>query len=46
MNTWDIALFANPNGKIAGSMMGWDVTGIWSWQDGFFLLPRNRLERL
>ncbi len=25
-----------PNGQIDGSMMGWDVTGSWKWQDGYF----------
>lgn len=36
LNTWDVTLNVAPNGQITGSMMGWDVTGSWQWQDGFF----------
>ena len=25
-----------PDGTITGTGAGWDVTGTWSWQDGFF----------
>ncbi|MEL6681983.1 MAG: dihydrodipicolinate reductase [Pseudomonadota bacterium] len=24
------------NGQIAGGALGWDITGSWSWQDGYF----------
>ncbi len=25
-----------PNGQIQGRASGWDLTGTWSWQDGYF----------
>ena len=25
-----------PNGQILGRASGWDLTGTWSWQDGYF----------
>jgi hypothetical protein len=33
---YNLALTVTPNGQIAGGALGWDVTGTWSWQDGFF----------
>lgn len=31
-----LSLTVNPDGTITGSALGWDVTGRWSWQDGYF----------
>ena len=25
-----------PDGRIEGSALGWELTGSWSWQDGYF----------
>ena len=36
LSTWNVALTVKPDGQISGSMMGWDVTGSWDWQDGYF----------
>ncbi|MEY1557704.1 dihydrodipicolinate reductase [Yoonia sp. R2331] len=33
---YNLSLDVAPSGQIAGSAMGWDVTGTWSWQGGFF----------
>lgn len=33
---WNIRLDVRPDGTITGSALGWDVTGTWSWQDGYF----------
>lgn len=31
-----LALSVNPDGTITGSAAGFDVTGSWTWQDGYF----------
>jgi len=31
-----ISLQVEPDGEIKGSALGWDVTGTWEWQDGYF----------
>lgn len=31
-----IRLDVRADGTIKGSAMGWDVTGTWNWQDGYF----------
>ena len=31
-----IALTVSPDGTISGTASGYDVTGTWSWQDGYF----------
>ncbi len=31
-----IRLNVSGDGTIRGSAMGWDVTGTWDWQDGYF----------
>ncbi len=36
MGVFQIALKITPDGQINGSALGWDVTGTWAWQDGFF----------
>jgi hypothetical protein len=33
---YNLSLNVLPDGKISGSAMGWDITGQWSWQDGYF----------
>jgi len=33
---YGITLNVTPDGAIAGTGAGWDITGTWSWQDGFF----------
>ncbi len=33
---YDLSLNVTPDGRIAGSALGWDITGTWSWQDGYF----------
>jgi hypothetical protein len=36
LSTWDVTLNVQPDGQIVGNMLGWDVTGSWKWQDGYF----------
>ncbi|MCF1707841.1 dihydrodipicolinate reductase [Tabrizicola sp. J26] len=31
-----IRLEVRPDGRIEGSALGWEVTGSWNWQDGYF----------
>ena len=31
-----IAISINPDGTISGSASGWDLTGVWTWENGFF----------
>ena len=38
---YNLALAVTPDGAIAGSAMGWDVTGSWSWQNGYFCREMN-----
>jgi hypothetical protein len=33
---YDLSLNVLPDGRIAGSALGWDITGKWTWQDGYF----------
>lgn len=33
---YGVNLAVNPNGTINGKGAGWDITGTWSWQGGFF----------
>lgn len=33
---YGVNLKVTPDGAISGTGAGWDVTGTWSWQDGFF----------
>jgi hypothetical protein len=33
---YDLTLNLTPDGQIKGSALGWDISGTWSWQDGFF----------
>ena len=33
---YNLSLNVLPDGKIKGSALGWDITGSWQWQDGYF----------
>ena len=33
---YDLSINVLADGRIAGSALGWDITGQWSWQDGYF----------
>jgi hypothetical protein len=33
---YNLSLNVLPDGQIKGSALGWDITGTWSWQDGYF----------
>ncbi len=33
---YGVKLNVSETGGIAGSALGWDITGDWSWKDGFF----------
>jgi hypothetical protein len=33
---YNLSLNVLPDGRIDGSAMGWDITGQWSWKDGYF----------
>ena len=33
---YDLSLFVSPEGKITGDALGWQITGSWSWNDGYF----------
>lgn len=33
---YDLSLNVTPDGRIAGSALGWEITGTWTWQDGYF----------
>ena len=33
---YNLALNVLPDGRIAGSALGWDITGKWAWKDGYF----------
>lgn len=36
MGLFGIALTVEPDGEIRGRAMGWDISGTWEWQDGYF----------
>lgn len=36
LGLFQIALKITPDGLINGSALGWDITGTWAWEDGFF----------
>ena len=36
-----VRLTVQPDGEIIGRGLGWDVTGAWSWQDGYFCRDLN-----
>ena len=38
---YNLALVVTPDGAIDGSALGWEVTGSWSWQDGYFCREMN-----
>jgi hypothetical protein len=33
---YNLTLNVLPNGQINGSALGWDISGNWSWKDGYF----------
>jgi hypothetical protein len=33
---YDLSLRLNPGGEIKGEALGWQITGNWSWKDGYF----------
>ena len=33
---YDLAISLMPDGRIEGSALGWQITGQWQWQDGYF----------
>ncbi len=33
---YDLSLYVAPTGKIEGEALGWQITGSWSWKDGYF----------
>jgi hypothetical protein len=33
---YNLSLNLLPDGQIKGSALGWDITGNWQWQDGYF----------
>jgi len=36
LNLFRIRIKVLPDGRIDGSALGWDLTGTWAWQDGYF----------
>ena len=36
LGLFGVSLNVVPDGTIEGRASGWDVTGTWSWQDGYF----------
>ncbi len=36
MGIYNLKLNVSPDGQISGSALGWDVTGSWRWEDGYF----------
>jgi hypothetical protein len=33
---YNLSLNVLPDGQIKGSALGWEITGSWAWQDGYF----------
>lgn len=33
---YNLSLSLLPDGQIKGKALGWDITGSWAWQDGYF----------
>jgi hypothetical protein len=33
---YNLTIAVAPSGVLDGSAMGWDISGTWSWQDGYF----------
>ena len=33
---YNLTLQLSPDGLVTGSALGWDITGTWRWEDGYF----------
>ena len=38
---YNLTLKVTPDGKITGSALGWDISGNWKWEDGYFCRDFN-----
>lgn len=38
---YGVNLNVNPNGTIIGTGAGWEITGTWSWENGYFCREMN-----
>jgi hypothetical protein len=36
IGVYNLSINVLPDGRIEGSALGWDITGNWSWRDGYF----------
>jgi hypothetical protein len=36
LGMFQIAIQITPDGQINGSALGWDMSGTWAWEDGYF----------
>jgi hypothetical protein len=36
LGVFQIAIQITPDGQINGSALGWDMSGTWAWEDGYF----------
>ncbi len=36
ISLYNLTLNVMPDGQIKGRALGWDITGSWDWQDGYF----------
>jgi hypothetical protein len=36
ISLYNLSLSLLPDGRIEGSALGWDITGSWQWQNGYF----------
>jgi hypothetical protein len=36
LNMFRVSIEVLPDGRIEGSALGWDLSGTWDWQDGYF----------
>ncbi len=38
---YGVELSVNADGSIQGAALGWDITGTWTWQNGYFCREMN-----
>lgn len=38
---YGVTIAVSPDGTLVGSAAGWDITGTWSWQNGYFCREMN-----